>query len=386
MVVAVRGRTYHPSMLRRLLTSLLISVLLGACATSRSHPSGGTASQQPPGGIAPDATPQFVQFGFDDNAIPEGIHFVRELFQGRSNPGGNGSPRTFDGAPALFSMYVVTRFMTTPDIDTPEAVRAEWRAVAEAGHEIGLHTHNHAHGAKFDTAQWLDEVETCRRWLTTPHPEGLGLAKDDVVGFRTPFLEHGLPLFPALRTAGVLYDCSIEEGYGERFHAGNPYWPYRIAPRWGGSQHGDRQLWEVPAYALFVPPDSECARYGIAPGLRDRLHAVRPYFDPARGFITGFDWNLWVEFGMKPEEVIAVFRYTLDQRLSGNRAPLTFGAHSDLYSDRYPESLPTTAAQRREALAAILEDALRRPEVRVVTARQVLEWVRDPVALAVAPK
>ncbi|HYI10707.1 MAG TPA: hypothetical protein VEK57_16720 [Thermoanaerobaculia bacterium] len=91
--------------------------------------------------------------------------------------------------------------------------------------------------------------------------------------------------------------------------------------------------------------------------------------------------SVWVEFGMKPEEVVAVFRYTLDRRLSGNRAPLTFGAHSDLYSEQYPETLPTTAAQRREALTAILNDALSRPEVRVVSARQLLEWVRDPVAL-----
>jgi peptidoglycan/xylan/chitin deacetylase (PgdA/CDA1 family) len=336
----------------------------------------------PPGGVAPDEAPQFVQFGFDDNAIADGVRFVRELFDGRRNPGGSANPRTFDGTPARFSMYVVTRYIAAQDIDTPEAVRAEWDAVAEAGHEVGLHTHNHPHGSKFATSQWLEEIETCRRWLTGAEPQGLALAANDIVGFRTPYLEHGPPLFPALRSAGVVYDCSIEEGFAEGFHAGNQYWPYRIAPGWGGPDAASRELWEIPSYALEVPPDSECARYGVAPGLRDRLHAVRSYFDPARGIITGFDWNLWVEFGMRRDEVVAVFKYTLDRRLAGNRAPLTFGAHSDLYSDQYSETLPSSAAERRAALEAILDHALSVPEVRVVTARDLLAWVRDPVRLS----
>jgi hypothetical protein len=355
------------------------------------HPSGGTASQQPPATLAPERVPQFVNFGFDDNSISGregsgttgGVRFVRELFEGRRNPSGGGNARTYDGAPARTSLYVVTRYIAGPDTDSPENVRAEWRAVAEAGHEIGLHTHSHPHGAKLSTEAWLSEIETCRRWLTTGRDgeRGLGLDPAQIVGFRTPYLEHGPALFPALRASGVSYDCSIEEGFESEFDARNVYWPYRIDASYGGAIAADRELWEIPAYALVVPPDDACQRYGIAPGLRDRLHAVRDYFNASDGKITGFDWNLWVEFGMKPEEVVATFRYTLDQRLAGNRAPLTFGAHSDLYSEQYSETLPTTAEERRGALREIVNDALSRPEVRVVSARQILDWVRDPVSL-----
>lgn len=371
--------------------ALFAILLLAGC--SSLHPSGGSASQAPPGGLAPGEVPQFVHFGFDDNAISGregsgtsgGVRAVRELFEGRSNPRGNGNPWTWDGEPARFSMYVVTRYIAEPGIDTPEHVKAEWRAVAEAGHEIGFHTHTHPHGAKHTSDQWLEEIRTCREWLTREHvvgeTSGVGLQTDDIIGFRTPYLEHGPPLFPALREAGVRYDCSIQEGFEARFGAGDVYWPYRIAREYGGAAANASELWEIPSYALVVPPDEECARYGVAPGLRARLHAVRDYFNPEDGKITGFDWNLWVEFGMSREEVVATFRYTLDRRLAGNRAPLTFGAHSDIYSEQYSAELPTTAGERRQALREILDHALARPEVRVVSARQILEWVRAPVPL-----
>lgn len=274
--------------------------------------------------------------------------------------------RNPDGSPALFSLYAATRYIEAPDIDTPEHVRAAWRAIADAGHEIGLHTHSHSHGKSFDTRQWSEEIAECKRWLGE-----IGVQPDEIFGFRAPFLEYGRPLFPALHGQGVLYDCSVEEGFDDRFHGGNLPWPYRI----------EEELWEIPVYALTVPPDEECERYGVPPGLRARLHQVQGYFDPADGKITGFDWNLWMEFGMTRPEVVATFKYSLDLRLAGNRAPLTFGNHSDIYSEQYASAAGSTAEDRRQALAEILDYALSRPEVRVVTAKQILDWLRNPVPL-----
>jgi peptidoglycan/xylan/chitin deacetylase (PgdA/CDA1 family) len=340
--------------------------------------------------------PQFVQFGFDDNGISGrpgsgtsgGLHFVNELFAGRHNPAGRGNPRTYDGSPARFSLYVVTRYIEDPQADAPEHVKREWRAALDAGHEIGLHTHRHAHGTAFTSEQWTDEIAACLAWLEKPFEgeraadpaTGIGLSRAGVAGFRAPFLEFGPRLFPALRASGIRYDCSVEEGFVAGTDARNVLWPYRIAPGFGGGA-GAQELWEIPAYALVVPPDESCERYGVAPGLRQRLHSKQAYFEPANGKITGFDWNLWVEFGMSGPEVVATFRYTLDQRLAGNRAPLTFGAHSDIYSDQYATALPTSAEERRRALREILEIALARPEVRVVSAKQLLEWLRHPAPL-----
>jgi peptidoglycan/xylan/chitin deacetylase (PgdA/CDA1 family) len=397
-------------MFRRLLTATLAAAAILAAAggvscgririqnAQQEHPSGGYASARPPGGLRVGQAPLFVQFGFDDNGISGragsgtsgGLGFVNDLFADRRNPAGLGNPRTYDGSPARFSLYVVTRYIEGRETDVPEHVKREWRATADAGHEIGLHTHNHAHGSAFTSDQWSAEIAACSRWLGRPFdderaadPEiGVGIPRAAIFGFRAPFLEYGRPLFPALRANGILYDCSIEEGFEDRFDGGNLLWPYRIAAGYGGEPAAAPELWELPVYALIVPPDEVCARYGVRPGLRQRLHRVRDYFDPADGKITGFDWNLWVEFGMSRPEVVATFKYSIDQRLSGNRAPLTFGAHSDIYSEQYAFASATTAEERRRALREVLDYALALPDVRVVTARQLLDWLRNPVGLS----
>lgn len=366
---------------------------------TEEHPSGGTASTAPPGGLAVTQVPQFVQLGFDDNGISGhpgsgtvgGVRFVVDLFAGRRNPAGRGNPRTYDGSPARFSFYVATRYIEAAETDTPQHLKLEWRRVVDAGHEMALHTHSHSHGAKFTTEQWGDEIAACIRWLGKPFaadrtadPEvGMGVPSAELLGFRAPFLEFDRPLFPALRAKALAYDCSIEEGFAKHFDGTNYFWPYRIAAGYGGAG-ADGELWEIPVYALVVPPDEECERYGIPPGLRARLAKRHDYFDPADGKITGFDWNVWVDFGMSAEEVVATFKYSLDRRLAGNRAPMTFGTHSDIYSDQYQGATGSTAAERRRALSEILDYALAHDQVRVVTARQLLDWLRAPSPLGIA--
>jgi peptidoglycan/xylan/chitin deacetylase (PgdA/CDA1 family) len=362
------------------------------------HPSGGTASDRPPGAIVVERAPLFVQFGFDDNGISGrpgsgtsgGLHFVNELFAGRRNPPGKGNPRTYDGSPARFSLYVTTRYIETAQSDLPEHVKRAWRAIVDAGHEVGIHTHRHAHGAGFTSAEWSAEIAECARWLEKAYDDeraadpatGVGVARASVFGFRAPFLEYDRPLFPALRANGIAYDCSIQEGFEDRFDGRNFLWPYRIAAGYGGTDDSSgEELWELPVYALIVPPDEECERYGVRPGLRQRLAHVRDDFKPGDGKITGFDWNLWVAFGMSAEEAIATFQYTLDQRLLGNRAPLTFGVHSDIYSEQYSAALATTAEERRRALREMLDYALAQPDIRVVSGKELLDWLRDPAPL-----
>ncbi|HEV8629326.1 MAG TPA: polysaccharide deacetylase family protein, partial [Thermoanaerobaculia bacterium] len=270
-------------------------------------PSGGTASSAPPSGLAASQVPQFVVLGFDDNGTSGmpgspttgGIRFVVDLLAGRRNPAGGGNPQTYDDTPARVSFYVTTRYLEEVGVDRPEYVKRALRAAVDAGHEIALHTHQHAHGSGFSSAQWGAELVTCADWLARPFDAGrsadpatgLGVPADVPMGFRAPFLEYGPPLFPALREHGVAYDCSVETGFEPRYDGGNLPWPYRVAPDFGGGG-GSGELWELQVYALIVPPDAECERYGVARGLRQRLHEAHDYFEVADGKITGFDWNL----------------------------------------------------------------------------------------------
>jgi peptidoglycan/xylan/chitin deacetylase (PgdA/CDA1 family) len=386
---------------------LLLSGGLVACRGVERAPS----ASPPPGGLTPAQVPQFVVFGSDDNGYSGlegsgaagGMHFLTQLFGGRHNPTGAGNAGTFDGAPVHYSFYVNTVYITGEPIaaygdvvrDDPVWVKRAWREAIDAGHEIGVHTHSHPHGRDLSVAAWEDEITRCIGILGRPHdPEevpgspnpdsGLGVVRGELPGFRTPYLEYSDRTLTAVRSQGFEYDCSLEEGTQDDQDGRNFVWPYLL-------DHGSPAnpeigphpgLWEIPVYVFVVPPDQECERLGVAPGLRAELKRRKDYFDVEAGKVTGMDWNLWCEFSMTPAEFLAVVNYTLELRLQGNRCPLTIGLHSELYSDRHDTTECATAvAERRATLAQLVETVLRHEDVRVVNSRELLDWLRRPVPL-----
>jgi hypothetical protein len=75
--------------------------------------------------------------------------------------------------------------------------------------------------------------------------------------------------------------------------------------------------------------------------------------------------------------VVAILKYNLDQRLSGNRAPLLFGAHTDFYRETWEEGV-ATHLERREAIEEFLDYARSIPEVIVGTHKDVVDYMRAP--------
>jgi len=188
------------------------------------------------------------------------------------------------------------------------------------------------------------------------------------------------------------YDCSIAEGYQWEQDGTDFLWPYtldegspghEVMVDWGSADPIDDHpgLWEKPVHAVIVPPDEACSQYGVPPGLRDRLQAVQPWFDPDGGKITGFDYNLWVAFEMTAAEAEATLKYTLDLRMAGNRAPMMLGGHTDEYSSLYTAAPNATTQERQAAVEAFLDHALDHPEVRVVPMAEIIEWMREPEPL-----
>jgi hypothetical protein len=343
------------------------------------------ASVVPPGNFTPDRVPLFVSLGFDDNPDSRGVVWATGVFSALKNPPGRGQAATYDGATARATFYHSSIYATAAP---------SWRTAYLAGFETGDHTVNHFHGAagvggmNFDVAGWTGEMQGCIDFLTSA---AVGMRRAEIYGFRTPFLQYNANVFPAVKALAFWYDCSIQEGSEANQDGTNFFWPYTLdngspghtaQPKLASITTWPTGLWEMPAYHVIAPPDAEAAKYGIATGLRAKLARLHPdYFTEAVGQIVGLDYNLWYDFTLTKAEFLATLKYTFDLRRKGNRAPLLFGMHSAIYTDQTPVGPIASLSERQQAIDEFLRYALTFPEVRVVTTKAALDWIRNPVPL-----
>lgn len=331
------------------------------------------ASQSPPCGLAPQQVPQFVSIGFDDNGQVGGMTWAVDMLKNRGKA----------------SFFLTSTYMQA----------AAWKAAYMAGHEIGNHTVTHATDRNVGLPRWLQEMTDSNAYITGQ----VGVPAEEIAGFRTPFLKYDNDTLTAVKQLGFRYDTSIEEGYEWDDSANatqdgtNFFWPYTLDQRspghttqveWGEGLveiEPHAGLWELPVYAVVVPPDAKCQTYGVEPGLRAKLKQRQSWFDVTGGLITGFDYNLWAStsvggFAMTKAEFVATLKYTLDQRLAGNRSPFLFGAHTDYYVASWNQNAAGTPSEtdRRAAIEEFLDYAKSKPEVEITTYKRVLEYVRNP--------
>jgi peptidoglycan/xylan/chitin deacetylase (PgdA/CDA1 family) len=374
-------------------------------------------------------------FGLANENASGGVDAIVEMFADKTNPKGAGNAGDFDGAKARSTFYYTSIYV----VDESEKVlggkdgedhlgrnRAAWTRAREAGHEVAVHTVNHFNGGvvpldsddccrarDFDVAGWKDEIGQCRAALVDP-ANGIGAKKSEVIGFRTPFLGYNDALFDALTSLGFRYDTTLPNCFDDTEDGTNCSWPYTLDQ---GSPDTDALakkaaspgapftfefpkvkahagLWELPPTTLILPPDSESEKYGFDKGLRERVKSLPqplPYpsmFDFKSGKITGLDYTLLIDAQITGREMGATLKYTLDQHLAGNRAPFILVAHSHLYAytegdaeapDDDKDNPDTPSAKVRDerlaGLKSFLEYALGKPEVRVVAAEDVLDWM-----------
>ncbi|GAB6090274.1 polysaccharide deacetylase family protein [Spirochaeta dissipatitropha] len=363
------------------------------------------ASTDVPGALHTDEVPQFIAIGFDDNGYSGlaesgyggALQWVIELFNNNRNP---------DGSAMRASFFLQTK-LAEEGIENPAYVVKAWRLLSLAGHEIACHTHNHPHGVHIDrnlmsrsvaldVEDWIREIKLSLKVL-----DGLGLPIPS--GFRAPYLEYNSHTFEALSSLSFLYDSSIVEDTGDYSSSSHALWPYTLHNGSPGEQwqtekvFGEKSIlgtypgiWELPVSSLTVPTGDEARKFGVDRDIRSRIASRFPGFNPHDGRITGFDWNIWIEYGLNADEAFAVFAHNLDLRLSGNRAPLIIGAHSDIYSPLYDLhnvsdeqrlGLRSNAPQRRLAIEKFVDYALQFSEVRFSSMETVLSWVQNPVPL-----
>ncbi len=353
-------------------------------------------SSLPPGGLSVSQVPQFVVIGFDDNTKSEGIQWALDLFKNKKNP---------DGSDARVSFYFNTKGMHEWIEDDPTALLNAIKALKNSGHEVGNHTYGHH--SDIDSSDWDTFVNTIihlnkTKWqskiadATNDLVSLTGFTRNDIVGFRAPYLLYNQNLFEVLKTQNFLYDCSIEEGYAPQFDGTNFRWPYQLdggSPGHNESWNNNPEnphavsiepvpgLWELPNPVLMIPNDSTCTRYGIPKGLWKRIKKRLPFVEDHK--ITGFDYNLWSGAQLTKTEVLGILKYNLDLRLQGNRSPFMFGAHTQYYTQEWAEahSPNATYQEMREAIAEFVDYALSKSVVRIVPGNHIISWCKNPVPL-----
>ena len=355
---------------------------------SRTHPKSDS--------IPLKKVPMFISFGFDDNGIVDkknggGITWIRNYLKDKKNPTGTGQKRTYDGAPMRASFYMTVACARKWVYENYPDVREAWRTLYEDGHEIGSHSTNHLmgwdkvkevsiyyDGRKYTKEQWLEkELNLCYKCLTVKYDKeskegGIGIPAASIWGWRTPRLEWNNALLGLLKEQGYVYDCSIEGEYendGTSF-----YWPYTLD---NGSPHSKevsnhKGFWEMPAYPFVIPKHLQGKEKAGGRSMK------------------GLDYNVWSSKAYGGKELTApeftdILKYTLDQRMKGNRAPLLVGLHSDIYSSQKDSSYSSTknARARQLAIENFIEYAITQypNEVRIVRAKDIIQWMRDPVGL-----
>jgi peptidoglycan/xylan/chitin deacetylase (PgdA/CDA1 family) len=351
-------------------------------------------SRKPPG-LEPVDVPQFVAVTFDDNFVSGlgdvsgGMTWATTFFKSLQNPAGSGFLPTWDGAAVRTTFYVNCVYLQDDD------TKKSWSTARQDGHEIANHTVNHPNGGAFTLQNWTDEIAPCTEALTNPE-HGVGVTIDEVRGFRAPYLAYSSELFAALKAQGLWYDTSIQSCWNASDDGKSCAWPYTLDQ--GSPDAVDLAakfatkavppatgLWELTPSALFIPPDELAAQYGFDPGLRQRVPTDMPapsFYEPTTGRIAPLDVTLFVDAGLAPTEVLATLKYTLDLRLSGNRAPFVFIGHTHVYASSYGAApkAPDSGA-RQHAIEDFIHYALTKPSVRMRPVADILTWMRHPEPL-----
>lgn len=355
---------------------------------SRTHPASDT--------IALEKVPMFIVLGFDDNGIADvsengGASWIKNYLKDKRNPSGSGSEETYDGSYMRASFYMTAKYGKEVVYESYADVRTVWHELYHDGHEIGNHSTLHLgywdnskqqfisfDGRSYTKDEWLEkEINTCHKLLTSDfdsdkRSKGIGILESDLYGWRSPRLEWNDEVFKAIKEKGYVYDCSVESDINN--DGKSVYWPFTLnnGHPFESSISSHPGLWELPCSKFYIPKN------------------LQSKFD-GKSIITGLDYNVWVtkDYGEEnPQyngpEFTEILNHTLDLRMEGNRAPMFVGLHSDIYSSRKDKEYPGTenARSRQLAIENFIDYAINTySDVRIVSAIDVINWMRNPVSL-----
>ncbi|AWM25917.1 MAG: polysaccharide deacetylase [Sinorhizobium fredii] len=223
------------------------------------------------------------------------------------------------------------------------AIRAGhiWQAHLE-GHDIGSHACGHFDGKGWSAADWESEFAAFRTalvdaWKKAGEPEAepqgwADFARNDVKGFRAPYLSLSSGLMPALEAFKFTYDASLVTK--------GPGWPMT----------GDG----MPRFGLPLIPEG-----------------------PSHRPVIGMDYNLFIRHSMGvenkkdsarfEERTLAAYRGAFRKEYDGERIPLQLGFHF----------VEMNGGAYWRALDRFLTETCKKPDVACVSYADALPMIED---------
>lgn len=302
-----------------------LQVLLLVLARSASGFVGPSLS--PPGGLDPKNTPQFVLFTHDDAIMQDTYDAMTSVTDGQAS---------LDGCPAVATMFTL---VTGNDCELTAKLY-------DAGYEIADHTHSHKSVKGMPTAQLEKETVGARAELAE-----CGIPEGDILGFRAPYLETDIALRKMLFKNGFLYESSIIEptnGASLSQGEGKRVWPFQM----------DKG---VPIDCSYFETE-ECSTSERWPS----MWQVPVWWLTQDGSEDGEPYSM--DYG-DGSDAYDLLKANFDAAYKGNRAPLPIFIHTPWL----------TSGDNLSGVKKFVEYALSKPNTYLVTIRQLLAWMENPV-------
>lgn len=287
------------------------------------------ASNSAPNGLKPEETPQFILITHDDAVNAFSNKVVRQVIDKHTNPNGCNVPATW---------------YTLQQGSDCNIIKNLW----EQNNEIATHTVNHkalVENFKGGLPALRQEMFGVRDWLT----ENCGIPKEEIVGFRSPYLVHNAATREEIRKEGMLYDASMISAFNIDSEVetvpGERVWPFTM-------DQG------IPINCNWNFP------YGRCDGATERYSGI--WEVPLWELQNAAGEHL---FSMDPEgDVFSILKENFDMNYQNNRAPFGIFLHAPWFTDEHTE-----------ALNNFMEWAMSQKDVWAITTRQLIQWMQDPV-------
>jgi peptidoglycan/xylan/chitin deacetylase (PgdA/CDA1 family) len=278
-------------------------------------------------GLRNSERPQLIIFTHDDNTDSLSASYVTEITNKHKNRNG---------------CTIKAAFYTTASLSSCSVVKSLY----DAGHEIGEHTKTHMDLYKISAGQKRAEILDGRKFIVS-----CGIPAADVVGHRSPYLSDDPTVRKILSDAGYLYDTSIPE-----------YYPSKTSPS---------RLRRLLPYRLSGGIPQDCKYWGNINHCSASERYSNMWELPMWQYQRG-DYRAATNDLMDPPNAYTVLKREFDRNYDGNRAPIGIWTHST--TTNYLNN-----KTNRDQISRFLSYALAKPNTWVVTPRQLIDYMKNPV-------